>query len=117
VSVLQWKSTSEEAHSLVFGDRQSTYNHPAVDYSRVAQLFDAMTGIELSLRETVAFMLCVKLSRVSNALHQDFPASVVRDSIVDLAGYGDCLFAVWEAETEDALDDILDDVLDDFDDR
>lgn len=91
-----WDSTSAEAARLVFGDRQATYDHPAVDYERTAALFQALTGIELDVRQAVAFMLCVKLSRIGAALEHDFDAATVRDSIVDLAGYGDCLFAVWE---------------------
>lgn len=103
----EWDSVAGEAASLVFGDRGKVYDHPAVDYSRTAELFRAMTGIDLSLREAVAFMVCVKLSRVGAALEHDHPAAMVRDSLVDLAGYADCLFAVWQVETDDDLEDAL----------
>lgn len=91
-----WNSTSAEAHRLVFGDRNDTYDHPAIDYARTAALFKALTGIDLDVRQAVAFMLCVKLSRIGAALDNGFEAKTVRDSLVDLAGYADCLFAVWE---------------------
>ena len=31
----------------------------------------------------------------------------MRDSIVDAAGYLDCLFGVWDVETDMNLDDVL----------
>jgi len=100
-----WESTSAEAARLVFGDRGATYDHPAVDYKRTADLFATMTGVELSVPEAVAFMVCVKLSRISAALTHDFPARVVRDSIVDAAGYLDCMFGVWPEDGYDDLDE------------
>ena len=102
-----WASVTEEAHRLVRGDRGKLYDHPIVDYGRTAELFAALTGIELSVPEAVCFMVCVKLSRIGAALDHDFPASVVRDSIVDAAGYLDCLFGVWEIETAGKIDDAL----------
>ena len=105
-----WDSTSAEAARLVFGDRGAIYDHPAIDYGRTAELFAALTGHELTVREAVAFMVCVKLSRIGAALDHDFGAATVRDSIVDAAGYLDCLFGVWDAETMASLDDLLADV-------
>ena len=102
-----WDSTSAEAARLVFGDRGAIYDHPAVDYGRTAELFEALTGITLTVREAVAFMVCVKLSRIGAALDHEFGAATVRDSIVDAAGYLDCLFGVWDAETNANLDDLL----------
>ncbi len=102
-----WDSTSAEAARLVFGDRGAIYDHPAIDYGRTAELFAALTGHELTVREAVAFMVCVKLSRIGAALDHDFGAATVRDSIVDAAGYLDCLFGVWDAETMASLDDLL----------
>ena len=93
---MSWDSTSAEAARLVHGDRGDTYGHPAVDYARTAALFKALTGVELSVTEAVAFMACVKLSRIGMAMNSGLDAKTVRDSIVDLAGYADCLFAVWE---------------------
>ena len=92
----QWDSTSAEAARLVHGDRGEAYGHPAIDYARTVALFKDLTGVELSVTEGVAFMACVKLSRIGAAMEAGFSARQVRDSIVDLAGYADCLYAVWE---------------------
>ena len=91
-----WDSTSAEAARLVHGDRGDTYGHPAVDYQRTVALFKALTGHDLSITDGVAFMACVKLSRIGAAMDAGLDAKTVRDSIVDLAGYADCLYAVWE---------------------
>lgn len=104
-----WESTSAEAARLVFGDRGAIYDHPAIDYGRTAEIFAAITGVELSVKEAVLFMVAVKLSRIGAALEHDFGADTVRDSIVDGAGYLDCLFGVWDAETTASLDDLIDD--------
>jgi hypothetical protein len=91
----------------VHGNRGALYNHPSVDYGRTAEIFEAITGVSLSVPEAVAFMLAVKLSRIGNALDQQFTADMVRDSLVDLAGYADCLFAVWSEATDEAIDESL----------
>ena len=77
-----------EADRLVTGARREAYGHPREDYGRTADIFYAMTGIELKPWQAVAFMLCVKLSREMNA-HS-------RDNLVDLAGYAACLQSVHE---------------------
>ena len=103
-----WDSITAEANALVHGgQRAQLYNHPSVDYGRVAEIFEAITGVALSVPEALCFMLSVKLSRVGNALDQQFTADMVRDSLVDLAGYADCLYAVWSDATEDAIDESL----------
>ena len=102
-----WESTSAEAARLVFGDRGAIYDHPAIDYGRTADIFAAITGIELSVREAILFMVAVKLSRIGAALEHDFGSSIVRDSIVGAGGYLDCLYGVWQAETHADLDDLL----------
>jgi hypothetical protein len=113
----RWESTSAEAARLVFGDRGAIYDHPAIDYGRTAELFGALTGNYISVREAVCFMLCVKLSRIGAALDHDFTADLVRDSIVDLAGYADCLFGVWETEQAMGFDDAIEMFVDEMDDE
>jgi hypothetical protein len=52
-----------------------------------------MTGHELSVKDAVTFMICVKLARIStNAQRGDWH----RDSVVDAAGYLGCLAMVHE---------------------
>lgn len=112
-----WDSVTAEADRLVHGQRGALYNHPSVDYGRTAEIFEAITGITLSVPEAVCFMLAVKLSRIGNALDQEFTADMVRDSVVDLAGYADCLYAVWSDATADAIDDSLVAFLDELEDE
>ena len=102
-----WDSVTAEANALVHGQRGALYNHPSIDYQRVCDLFESLTGVALSIPESVCFMLSVKLSRVGNALDQQFTADMVRDSLVDLAGYADCLYAVWSEATDEAIDESL----------
>lgn len=104
----KWDPITSEAARLVHGPRQATYQHPRTDYERTAALFAEMTGIYLTAREAVLFMVCVKMSRIAAAHEQGFTADVVRDSIVDAAGYLDCAFAVWDEDPEEELALLLD---------
>ena len=110
-NVAQWDSITADAHALCYGDRGRLYDHPAIDYSRVAELFNSMIeGADITAAEAVVFMLCVKMSRISNGISHDFPAEMLRDSIVDLAGYAECLYGVMtyvppEIDTEDDDED------------
>lgn len=103
----KWDPITQEAAGLVHGPRQALYDHPRVDYERTAALFAEMTGICLSTREAVLFMVCVKMSRIAAAHEHGFTADVVRDSLVDAAGYLDCAFAVWDEDPEEELAYIL----------
>lgn len=105
----KWDPITAEAARLVHGPRQATYQHPSVDYERTAALFAELTGICLSTREAVMFMVCVKMSRLAAGHEQGFTADVVRDSMVDAAGYLDCLFAVWDEDQEEELASLLED--------
>ena len=69
----------EEAKFLVDGDRGSTYGTPADDFGRTAAMWSALKGITFSPEDVARFLICVKLSRLSNGYK--------RDSWVDIAGY------------------------------
>lgn len=90
--IAQWDSITADAHRLVYGDRGSLYSHPYEDYSRTVGIFAAMTGIELTVPEAILFMKAVKLSRLCHGLEQGFPPHLLRDSVVDDAGYSECLW-------------------------
>ena len=89
-----WDSVTADAYRLVYGDRGVSYNHPAIDYGRVVDIFRAISGIELSAEEGVLFMHSVKLSRIANGLDEGHPPEMMRDSLVDLAGYTEVLWGV-----------------------
>lgn len=107
--VAQWDSITADAFALVYGDRGALYDHPAIDYSRTASLFNSMVeGADITAAEAVVFMICCKLSRLSHGIAQGFPPEMMRDSVVDLAGYAECLYGVMtfvpadiDAEDED----------------
>jgi hypothetical protein len=79
-----------EAHRLVNQDRGQQYGPPHEDYAKVAEIFKAMTGVDLSVKQAIMFPLAMKLARIRtntfsghNGWH--------RDSVVDACGYLSCL--------------------------
>ena len=76
-----------EAHELINGPRQQAYDHPFNDYGKVARIFHAMTGVNLSTKQAVLFMVAVKLARLTTNIDE---GRWHRDSIVDAAGYLGC---------------------------
>lgn len=100
---VKWDSITADAHRLVYGDRQFAYAHPVEDWTRTVDIFRAITGVELTPQEGILFMHAVKLSRTAYGLEQGHPAELVRDSIVDLAGYAEVLWGtmIYEPETDD----------------
>lgn len=82
------ESILEEAHRLVYGDRQEAYGHPADDYGRTAQMWTAILGVPVTAKQAALCMCAVKISREVN--------SPRRDNLVDLAGYA-CAAARIEA--------------------
>ena len=85
-------SILSEAHSLVHGDRNSDYGHPYTDYKRTSDIFNAMTGRDLSPWEACLFMVCVKLSRMQH--------KTKRDTYVDAAGYLEVLRMVEQVASQ-----------------
>jgi hypothetical protein len=79
----------DEAKRLVYGDRQKAYDHPAVNFARIAQMVNLLLAKKLRpgqgvLPEEVALILiAVKYSRLINE-------PTHRDSLVDLCGYALC---------------------------
>jgi hypothetical protein len=71
----------DEAASLVDGDREATYGHPADDFARVTQ---AARALEIDPRtgplHHALYMVLLKISRLVNTPDH-------HDSIVDGAGY------------------------------
>ncbi len=77
------ESICSEADRLVDGARQKNYGHPLKNYTRVAELWSAYQGRELSAEDVVTMMMLLKIGRLMNGFH--------RDSVVDIAGYAKCL--------------------------
>lgn len=77
-----------EAHDLITGARHADYDHPFDDYSKVAEIFRAVTGVSLTVEQAVCFPLAMKLARMRTARDQ---GRWHHDSVVDAIGYLGCL--------------------------
>lgn len=86
-----------EAFNLINGKRQADYSHPFDDYTKVRDLFEATTGVSLTVEQSILFMVCVKLARLRTNLEKDV---LHRDSLVDAIGYLGCLSMAIHKKTE-----------------
>lgn len=69
-----------DAISLTIGDRQDAYGPPVESMARIAAIFSAITGKQISAFDAAMFHMATKLARLSqNHGH--------RDSAVDMAAY------------------------------
>ena len=68
-----------EAYTLVTGDRQAAYDHPARNFDRIARLWSVALDKEISAEDVAVCMVLVKIAR---EVH-----SPKRDNIVDAIGY------------------------------
>lgn len=68
-----------DATRAVMGDRQDAYGDPETNLGRIAQLWGAWIGKDLSGHDVAVMMVLVKLSRASHTHH--------RDNYVDGIGY------------------------------
>lgn len=94
-----------EAHDLITGDRHDEYSHPLEDYTQTRDIFEALTGISVTVEEAILFMVAVKLSRLRTAMRVErFPY----DTVVDAAGYIGCLAMVAEAKWNGTFRDLVD---------
>lgn len=70
----------QEAISLTTGDRFEAYGDPVASHQHIADIFNAITGRNLTAREVALLHQCTKIRRRwNNPLH--------RDSYVDCAAY------------------------------
>lgn len=72
------------ASIIINNDRNNTYGHVTVDYTRVRGIFRAITGIDLTLHQCLLFMASVKLARIRTNLDKNI---LHKDSLTDLIGY------------------------------
>lgn len=80
-----------EAYDLITGPRQHTYSSPTEDYARTADIFNAITGHQITMQEAILFMVAVKLSRLYFEMKTD---QWVPDNTRDAIGYLGCLHMV-----------------------
>ncbi len=85
-----------EAYDLITGDRNNDYAHPYDDYSKVASIFESLSGVSLSVEEAVLFPLAMKLARMRTARENN---RWHHDSVVDAIGYLGCLSMINERKS------------------
>ena len=83
-----------EAERLIYGERNDAYGHPRDDYAQTAKMITGVLlpklrpGVEVSIRDALLIMVCVKVSREARK-HK-------RDNCTDGAGYWGCIMRAEE---------------------
>ena len=70
----------EEAHSIIYGDREKTYGHPAKNLLNIAKLWSIYLDKEVTAQDVATMMVLLKIARLKNQPDH-------RDSLVDSVGY------------------------------
>jgi hypothetical protein len=77
-------SVLQEAHKIIYGDREKTYGHPDKNLSTISKMWNAyvtaIDGRELNAKDVAVLMILLKTARLAND-------QTNRDSIVDICGY------------------------------
>ena len=71
----------DKAKALVTGDRAKDYGNAYDNHERIAKLWSAIIGVQISVRMVYLCMIALKIARlVQNEKHTD--------SWIDICGYG-----------------------------
>lgn len=78
-------SILKEANTIIYGDREKTYGHPAKNLKTIAKMWNAYLEAktdkgELTPKDVATMMVLLKAARLAND-----PSH--RDSLVDICGY------------------------------
>jgi hypothetical protein len=77
-------SVLQEAHKIIYGDREQTYGHPDKNLKTISKMWNAyITAVgerELNAKDVAILMILLKTARLANDPNN-------RDSIVDICGY------------------------------
>lgn len=76
------KSITDEAKTIVAGDRASDYGDANESFARISKLWSAYTGITITPWDVAQMMILLKVSRAKT--------SRKRDTLVDIVGYAEC---------------------------
>jgi len=76
-------SMTDEAKSIVNGQRQEDYGSINDSFQRIAGLWSAYTGFTIDKYDVAKMMMLLKISRAKSGNH--------RDSYVDIVGYVECV--------------------------
>lgn len=86
----------QHAYQIVNQDRQNTYGHPKDDYTKVVNIYQTLTGKQLTLTEALLFMVSVKLARLKTNLDQ---GHLHYDTLLDTIGYLTCINMIHQPES------------------
>jgi hypothetical protein len=86
----------QEAYKIVNQDRQNTYGHPKDDYTKVTNIYQTLTGHQLTLTDALLFMVSVKLARLKTNLDQ---GHLHHDTLLDTIGYLTCINMIHQPES------------------
>jgi hypothetical protein len=84
----QYNSILEEANKAVNGERQENYGSQSENFKHIAQMWAVILRRDVSVQEVAMCMMALKLARLIKT------GGGHRDSIVDIAGYAECLAKV-----------------------
>ena len=77
-------SVLEEAHKIIYGDREQTYGKPSKNLETIAKMWNAyllaLPERELNAKDVSVMMILLKAARLANQ-------QTHRDSVVDICGY------------------------------
>ena len=76
------ESITDEAKTIVAGDRASDYGDANESFARIAKLWSAYTGTTITPWDVAHMMMLLKVSRAKT--------SRKRDTLVDIVGYAEC---------------------------
>lgn len=70
----------EEAAKLVDSERREVYGPPEDEFQRIATMWSAVLGVQVTAKQVCMCMIATKLMRLSVSPEH-------RDSLVDICGY------------------------------
>ena len=70
-----------EAHDLIHGERLGAYGPPAANFERIAGMWTAYLGVDVTANDVCCMMILLKAARIRSG------GKYHRDSAVDVAGY------------------------------
>ncbi len=74
------KPILEEAHEIIYGEREETYGDPGKNLRSIASFWSTYLSKEVTYQDVCNMMVLMKVARLMNT-----PSH--RDSLVDIAGY------------------------------
>ena len=78
------ESVLEEAHKIIYGDREQTYGKPSKNLETIAKMWNAyllaLPERELNAKDVSVMMILLQAARLANQ-------QTHRDSVVDICGY------------------------------